>query len=148
MNLSTPLTIVRQRLLNAAKAVMEFDHSEDRWRPGLIDMAHYAKHCGSPGCVLGHYAARQDLQDEFILLGSKLQSTIGSWKYWDSLSFDNKIVQDHFHLTQTEAYNLFAQTGCLGAQTADQVNRYIRRFIDRKYPQWGKHVDSQGSSTV
>lgn len=132
----TPLAICRQRLLNAALAVEEYDHSTDRNSAGMISMSAYQKECGSPACVLGHYAYREDLQDVFRING---QYCLLDKQENFTLGYDYPQVCEHFGLTPREARMLFSSHGCGvegGVAKPQTVVNYIRNFVARKYPQW------------
>lgn len=128
----TPLAVFRQRLLNAARSVMEYDHSEDRVRRGEIYMGGFIKSCGAPACVLGHYAAREDLQDDFKVFGFGIVHKYGGF----SLGFDSGYVRKHFNLKSDELKSLFGEQGCGNATRAKQVSEYMNNFVAKKYPQW------------
>lgn len=129
----TPIAGFRQRLLNAAQSVLDYDHSEDEVVPGEIYMGSYIKPCGAPACVLGHYCAREDLQDDFRVVGRGIR---GRYSPGDGLGFDSIEVRMHFGLRFDESHTLFGEYGCRNAKSAEQVSEYIRNFVAKKYPQW------------
>lgn len=55
------MNIYRERAQNMIRALRE---SPDR---AQFSMSRWATRCGTPACVLGHYAARSDLQNIFEL---------------------------------------------------------------------------------
>jgi hypothetical protein len=84
--------------------------------------------------VLGHYAARTDLQDAFDLVydGSGGSMDIVIRGTIDILGYESKPILDHFDITADEAYELFSTHGCGEAMTDRQkAIDYIRDFIDR-----------------
>jgi len=94
-----------ERLRNVIRAVKEGDAKD-------FDMSRYvkleSKGCGSPACALGHYAARQDLQQEFHLEQWRVIAQ-GGWNDTDAFE---RIVGKHFDLTIKEITELFGGFGC------------------------------------
>jgi hypothetical protein len=92
--------------------------------------------CGSPACVLGHYALRTDLQDVLILDQEALEEgePCVKLKHNDQpLTFSDYTFQEHFGLrTSGEAQLLFGPSGCGGAQTPEEAIAYIERFIQER----------------
>lgn len=112
--------------------------------PELFDMGEYFHSCGTPACVLGHYAARIDLQDAFRfgrrmpnLLWSKpwvlAQDEKGRWEGIEGI--DDARVCDHFGITDTQARELFSMRGCGQAQKPEEAIAYLERFIRELYPE-------------
>jgi hypothetical protein len=98
-------------------------------KSGAIDMSCYAD-CGTPCCVLGHYAARKDLQDEFVLNTTYVSSAhTGS-----PVDLASPEVLTHFGVDLDESMDLFGPEGCGGARTANQARAFIRAFIDGRMP--------------
>jgi hypothetical protein len=93
--------------------------------PEHFSMTHVAD-CGTPSCVLGHYAARRDLQDEFRLTP---QSNWMLDANGDEPNYDDPSVCDHFDLTEKEAAELFGSHGCNDARTPQEAIAYIEAFI-------------------
>lgn len=83
--------------------------------------------CKTPACVLGHYAARQDLQDVFKL------TQCGTLDYGCNFSFYTVLYQ-HFGLSDKECDELFGSYGCGRAHTTGEAITYIEQFITRKFP--------------
>lgn len=131
----TPIAVFRQRLLNAAQSVLDYDHSEDRIVPGEIYMGSYIKPCGAPACVLGHYCAREDLQDDFSVRYRGIISRNANPND-NSLGFDSIEVRRHFDLRFDESHAIFGEYGCRNARHPEQVSEFIRDFVANKYPQW------------
>lgn len=121
-----------ERLLNVAIAL---DESKN---PHSFSMGSYTR-CGTPGCALGHYAARRDLQDEFSLATSDgvncpLEDSIetdehGRIRVGAGLSCCAQAVCDHFGISKDEAHELFSGSGCGMAATAKAAAEYIRTFV-------------------
>lgn len=117
----------KERLLNVAKALRESPAPDD------FDMGSYANGCGTPGCALGHYAARTDLQAAFRLAQGltqacpTLQTVSGSYAAWDS-----KAVLEHFGIDEAQAIELFDVVGCNAARTAVEAAEFIERFVARE----------------
>lgn len=147
---SSQAAMFRHRLLNAARAVVEFDHSQDKVRQGRVWMTYYMKPCGAPACVLGHYALRADLQDAFKVVGSQIAPIDNEHA---PVIYDGWRIRDHFGLSYEEANDLFSAGGCGVGNGGDpleesdfhnrhpglepeRVAQYIRNFVARKYPQW------------
>lgn len=94
-----------------------------------IDMSRVHK-CGTPSCVLGHYAARRDLQHTFnIYIGlSGLYSNNDS----SLTGVDTRTTQDHFGINRDEAWELFGSSGRGDAVTPKQVIAYVKRFLGHR----------------
>ena len=108
-----------ERLRNVVKALRESPSPEE------FTMEHYAWDCGTPGCALGHYAYRTDLQDAFFLDESGTIQTAGRGCLISTSCF-------HFGITAQEEIELFSSKGCGVANTAEQAALYIENFIQRK----------------
>jgi hypothetical protein len=97
--------------------------------------------CGSPACVLGNYAARQDLHRVFVLeslyLGAypmiRLNPTLGdATGRRPALSYTDAVICDHFGITMRESDELFAEEGCGGAgNDKNKAVAYLRSFYKR-----------------
>lgn len=112
----------KERLLNAVKALRESP------KPARFTMINYGN-CGSPGCVLGHYAYRTDLQDEFTFRENRV------WprgEYMAYLIYDGGLVQEHFEISGWEAECLFGPTGCNGAKTPEEAAIYLESFVSSR----------------
>lgn len=106
----------KERLLNVAKALREARN------PEAFTMRTIAHPCGTPACALGHYAARPDLQDAFILTSEgTLVSTDGESPFEMELK--------HFEISAEQEYELFGAWGCADATTPIAAADYIERFV-------------------
>lgn len=85
--------------------------------------------CGTPACVLGHYAFRTDLQSMFRLEDGDLADADG-----ERIDYTDPLVAEHFGISRTEAFLLFGQNGCGGAKSPAQAIKYIKDFIAQKWP--------------
>jgi len=77
---------------------------------------------GTPGCALGQYTHRTDLQKAF-----KLALGVG-------LVFLKSTIEDHFDITPQECNELFGSHGCDDAKTPREAAMYIERFAGHKWP--------------
>lgn len=112
------------RLLNVVRALEEANDPEPG-KPGF-DMMTYVHPCGTPGCALGHYAARTDLQAEFRIVHSSLMFG------FSHLPISDGYVHFGFDSIGTDYMDeLFSMAGCGGAQTRQEAADYIRDFIRR-----------------
>lgn len=118
----------KERLLNVAKALRESP------APDKFDMdMELHEYCGTPACAWGHYAARKDLQDVWVV---KRRPTS---KYFEVLFADSghpadycgESVIDHFGITWGDHTDLFDPGGCGGAETPIEAAEYIERFVAR-----------------
>jgi hypothetical protein len=103
------------RLLNVARALRESEHPEKFTMRELVNM------CGTPGCALGHYASRGDLQDVFLIDGYRM-TTVGAGSIYD-------VTLAHFGEDE-----LFGALGCGEAKTPVQAAEYIERFVATHIP--------------
>lgn len=103
-------------------------------------------HCGSPGCLLGHLAAREDLQnflrldDDFGLVFANQFVEFST--YDDALdeevmrsepktaTYDDPELCAWFGLNNAQAVALFGPGGCDNAKTVEEAAQYARAFID------------------
>lgn len=130
----------KERLLNVAKALRESPN------PAEFSMGTYQS-CGTPACALGHYAARQDLQDDFEL-GEKFGiAPRGARSAYDirgdTLTYCGREVCSHFGITEGQATQLFADgdpdedegsgipVGCGNPINAVAAAEYIEHFVER-----------------
>ncbi len=125
--------IHKERLTSVVKALRD---SPD---PERFNMDRLTHPCGAPACALGHYAARDDLQEMFVLVpqehwypGSGLRLKAAPTK---QVSYTSRVVREHFGLTPAETHELFSASGCGEAKSADQAAMYIERFVARKEAQ-------------
>lgn len=127
---------------------------------GGVNMSRYGNGCGSPGCLLGNYADRSDLQDEFELspcrpdddhrlVRNKLSGCVVGCQF--------AAIQNHFGIDSRDAHDLFSSTGCSEAFT-DLVLAvsYVRVFVAERFgtdpypeagplPQWGGRGEAEAS---
>ena len=103
----------------------------------------YAHPCGTPGCALGHYAAREDLQSDFRIgndVLADLFNTIVSRRTGKALTLTSREVCEHFGIDHYQARMLFGPPlPPYGRQTDDRVAHHattpteaaewIERFI-------------------
>lgn len=141
------------RLLNVAKALEESPVPEaftmERW--GHISLGN--PDCGTPACAWGHYAARRDLQSDFLLDGNGQirnaadgQIIHSPWtairehlriEYGDVAELfdggepcDCDVESDDDEIEHDEDCS-YAAGGCGGAKTALEAAAYIRAFVAR-----------------
>jgi len=117
--------IHKKRLLNVAKACRETKF------PKAFTMSQYTRMegdwpCGTPGCALGNYAARRDLQRGFLIdsYGNARDRVCGLGLL--------PAAERHFGLAFGEVHRLFGPNGCGSAKTAKQAARFIENFVKRK----------------
>lgn len=99
-----------------------------------LAMGHYAFPCGTPSCVLGIYAAREDLQKQFYLVKGK--DAVFSKFDHEIIYYADKEIQDHFGISEQDAEELFSGSGCNYAKTAFQALRYLKNFLETKLYWW------------
>lgn len=123
------------RLLNVARALEESQIPEafcmGFYGYATRDYNAHSRHdehpCGTPGCALGHYAARRDLQQAFILgQHNDILRTDGTDYH---AYYDGAYVLDHFGIDEQDARILFGENGCGDAQTAGEAARFIRAYV-------------------
>jgi hypothetical protein len=129
-----------ERLLLAVRAIEEAEHPERFAMAGYIHgpdpygaLQEYPKAwCGSPACILGHLAAREDLQDFFKAQDMSLvyNTPIDEWSNY--VSFTDARLSAWFGLTSGEMLELFGSEGCGGATTVEEASEYIKQFIALK----------------
>lgn len=137
----TPMAAAaRKHLLDVVKALREA--SGDTHLKADFTMKRFINPCGTPGCALGHYAFREDLQSEFMLRADI--TCIGAVLYKDvagphRLYFSDRRFKQYFGLWNIEeADELFRDDGCGNAKTPLEAADYIESFVARKWPQWVK----------
>lgn len=124
MLMKVPYTDGDLNLLKVAQALRESNN------PGHFTMLRYRNECGTPACALGHYAAREDLQDTFCLrLGG---ASPGRANVFNGFFCDHLRVLKHFGLTGPQARQLFSSMGCDRARTANDAADYIERFVAKR----------------
>ena len=123
------------RLLNAVKAVDEALEAG-----GKFDITTYAVD-GQPRCLLGHYAARNDLQDVCYIV-EQLVCT-GDTRHL--LPFEFEGAAEHFGLSAEESILLFSAQGCGGAG-ADwpAARKYVLDFIAKKLAEYAAALEAAG----
>jgi hypothetical protein len=128
-----------QALLNVAKACRESKN------PNEFTMACHINRCGTPACAFGHYAAREDLQSDFIILNPEEIESLAAENDGEldasdgvllrstrkSVGFDSPEVAEHFGLLDEEMSELFSGFGCGEAETPIEAAEYIERFVAR-----------------
>jgi hypothetical protein len=144
------------RLLNVAKALREYPHPERFTMSCYIhdlDTVHKSW-CGTPGCALGTYASRPDLQRVFKVKYAtdsqwnektqtylEIQAPYLGYRggvdvtYRDDVELASHLDEEaleHFGLELEEAEELFNETGCGNAQTPIEAAKYIEKFVARK----------------
>lgn len=125
------MNIFKQRLLNSAQA-LDDARPIFGWFDGF-DMRDYGGLCGTPHCVLGHYAKRRDMQKDFRLgytNGWLLSKDTGTRLQWHDL-----VITDHFGISHQESFNLFSGVGCNDARNRDEAIAFIRAFAEAKWPE-------------
>lgn len=128
------ISLYEQRLRNCIVALRESPRpdafSMKRFGWGIFDSNPQGYLCGTPACVLGHYAARTDLQDAFVL---DAQGYRGSGRYgYTPATWGAECA--HFGLTIGECSELFGVVGCGGARTTQEAIAYLEAFIAHRYP--------------
>lgn len=124
------MNVFKQRILNVAQAL------RDSPNPTRFTMCSYG-HCGTPACALGHYASRQDLQDEFYLGAGEGEGLVVNDRYCiqAGVSCCGETIREHFGLNESEAFRLFNIFGCGSARTASAAADYLEKFACEKWPQ-------------
>lgn len=91
--------------------------------------------CGTPACVLGHYAYRRDLQRTLTLTSAE-DDPEHLWlrdAHGRIVGYNDRAVLDHFGVDADDADCLFnGISGLGGAKTTKQAIAYIRKFIARR----------------
>lgn len=115
-----------ERLLNAARAVREAPEPK---KFGMRTYGH--RECGTPQCVLGHYAAREDLQQTFryVHVGRECSPFIQDKQTSTAIDCDGPELQAHFDLSPAELRQLFSSIGCDNARTPEAAAEYIENFV-------------------
>ncbi len=116
----------KRRLLNVARALRE---SKD---PNQFSMEYMSTVCGTPGCALGHYASRCDLQKTFLFI----PGSGGCIRYrmdHQRIGVDSLVIATHFGLCESEVDDLFSSDGCENASSTIEAAEFIEDFVGRKY---------------
>lgn len=134
--------INKHALRMAVKALREsqiLNLDFDMGRVGAAYATYPHAECGTPMCVLGHYAARTDLQTDFMLSGGGTLWGEGhslGGTLWGSYSREGyslaSLIRHHFGITTKQARELFDADGCGNASTAEEAAVYIEKFIARE----------------
>lgn len=92
--------------------------------------------CGTPGCALGHYAARRDLQRTFTLQTEGEMVDVctanGEWVAFPLEDSVLEVFEEHFDLSASEVERLFGPDGCGRAKTPNKAADYIERFVKQR----------------
>jgi hypothetical protein len=125
--------------LDRLRKVVQALREVPREQKSKFTMVCFVHSCGTPGCALGHFAARRDLQRAFKIVKSvgRHGQPIARAYYrgdWDLLYAS----RDYFGLSCTEAEDLFGTRGCGDAKTPIQAARYIERFIKKQEKEQSK----------
>jgi hypothetical protein len=118
----------KERLLNVAKAQRESKHPEH------FTMHRYVNKCGTPACAFGHYAAREDLQDDFSINTEEdphrhFDEGVHDRHSGEPIMYDADSVSEHFEAPYEELVQFFEYDGCGGAKTASEAAEFIERFV-------------------
>jgi len=117
-----------QRLRNVVRALRESTGPEN------FSMSSWATCCGTPACVIGHYAYRTDLQKAFTLTNHgdiyKIADPVPISTF--STNEPDITFAKHFDIALDESRNLFGCYGCGEAKTIEEAIAYIEDFIDKK----------------
>lgn len=120
----------KERLLNVAKALRESPN------PQQFNMGRVTNPCGTPGCAIGHYVARHDLQSEFLPIPPDdihMTDTGGTGhvrlRDGSAIYFTSKRLLRHFDVENDEYEELFGGDGCGDAKTPIEAAEYIERFV-------------------
>lgn len=102
-------------------------------------------HCGSPGCLLGHLAAREDLQDFLTFDEHRGMVFAGQTRTeidWDESDnqverevpkparYDDAELHEWFGINEEQATALFGPNGCDDARNIEDAVAYVQAFID------------------
>jgi hypothetical protein len=87
--------------------------------------------CGTPACVLGTYASREDVQKAFRLRKSRGSGVLNICNSRNNrcIGFGDPEVLEHFGIEEDEAEELFGAYGCDDAKSEESAASYIERFI-------------------
>lgn len=132
----------KERLLLAARVLREAakqrELANDYQRH--FNMCRFVNDCGTPACVLGHYAVRKDVQELFALgcenishfaysvRGELLyrESTVHDYRPTDYCSLE---VRGHFDVNEAECEALFGPMGCHNALTEEEAADFIEECV-------------------
>ena len=102
-------------------------------KPKQFDMTVYAHACGTPACVLGHFAARKDLQSKFKFNDKcdRFSAAILSKKTGQAVYHEDDEVLEYFGINDAQSEYLFGCEGKNEHATPAQMRQRIRKFIDK-----------------
>lgn len=112
-----------ERLLNVAKACRETKY------PNQFTMSKFGWRCGAPGCALGNYAVREDLQDEFSLDAQTHELRLR--RIPGFVGVDDERLLRHFGIDYATSQKLFGTHGCGGAVSPEQAAQFIEQYAGR-----------------
>lgn len=127
--------INQKRFLNLIKALRESPIPEAfnmgcYVRGGMYDDYADKSWCGTPACILGHYAAREDLQK--LLRIKERPDNLFQLVYVRSgevAEFQDAAISRHFGISEEQAIRLFSSVGCNEAKTPAQAIEYIEELM-------------------
>jgi len=148
-----------QRLLRAAKAVEESEvpkaFTMECFIRGdacdvAVEKAIEKGWCGTPACVLGHFASRPDLQRLLTIKYDDCPSSVDydapsvdyddpslrfNLYYRDDTEFDffGDVNNDYFGVNHLQFEALFGTHGCNNAKTPKEAAKFIRNFVRKQY---------------
>ena len=143
------------RLLNVAKALREYEHPErftmklylhgdqfsginSEFGPKMPQATE--DWCGTPGCALGTFSSRPDLQRLLVVKRytrktdqhEKGQPYMALRDGGAAACFDTYELMEYFGISYDEAQELFNFSGCGNAKTPIEAAKYIERFVDER----------------
>jgi len=132
----------KERLLLAARVLREAAKQREiaKDHQPHFNMCRFVNDCGTPACVLGHYAVRKDVQELFALgienishfaysvRGELLyrESTVHEYRPTDYYSPE---VRGHFDINMDECEALFGPIGCNNALTEEEAADFIEKCV-------------------
>lgn len=84
--------------------------------------------CGTPACSMGHYAAREDLQNRFRL-NSRGTICLRNNREVENITAE---ICNHFDIDNYQAEELFGSIGCGDASSLRDATKYVKKFIKRE----------------
>jgi hypothetical protein len=115
--------VYRARMLNVVRALQESPN------PKSFTMGRWGTTCNTPACAMGHYAAREDLQDDFSLENGEIVD-----RHTRKSVCGDDTIDTHFNLTPRERFKLFSTSGCGHARTPQEAIAYILEVVAAKWP--------------
>jgi hypothetical protein len=132
----------KERLLLAARVLREAAKQRelDNDHQHHFNMCRFVNDCGTPACVLGHYAVRKDVQELFALGRENIaqfaysvrgellyrKSTVHDYRPTDYCSLE---VRGHFDVDEAECEALFGPMGCHDALTEEEAADFIEKCV-------------------